>query len=228
MSRERVDYEGKHGCKHWQRDRHRVVCRANHEQRTNVLELSVPELANALQVGYLPGKVLDDLHAPEKLLQELRALVRPHHALLTEAHELAHDARLDRRAEHEERVPCERGRPEVDDEQYEADCHLDGRDPREVEEAAAEVDARDVRRDVVHELAVGQRRARARRQPQRTVVDGRDEPPADEHARGGAPVEEVMLAEGREELHCQETEGETNTPAYWRDVVVPTCIVCTA
>ena len=239
VPRERVHDEGEHGREHRQRDRDGVVRGADDQQvadvpvRTKVvstllrpttqsdsLELLGAEVADALQVGDLPGKVLDDLHPTQELLEQLRALVRPQHRLLAEAHEPLHDARLDRRRDDEERVPGEGGGPEVDEQQHEADDHLDGRDPREVEEAAAKVDARDVRGDVVDELAVRERRPRARGEPQGAVVYRRDEPAADEHAGGRAAVEEVVLAERGEELHDQKTDGEADALAHGRNVVV--------
>lgn len=72
-------------------------------------------------------------------------------------------------------------------------------------------DSRHIRADMVHQLAVRERRARARGEPQRATVDGGDEPAAEEDAGGGAAVEEMVRARAGEELQEEEPDREPDT-----------------
>jgi hypothetical protein len=176
-------------------------------QNSRLLQLLHTESSNTLQVRNLPSKVLEDFHTTKQFLEELRTLVRPCHGLLSETHKPPHDARLDRCAEYEKRVPRQRRRPEVDNEQHETDRHLNRRDPSEMEEAAAKVDARHISGDVVNELAVRKCCACTGCKAKRTVIDGSDKATTNENAGRGTTVKEVMLAKRREELHRQESEA---------------------
>lgn len=77
-----------------------------------------------------------------------------------------------------------------------------------MEEAGAEVDARDVGRDVVDELAVGDDRPRLAAEDEAPAVDSGDERTASEDSRSGRPDEKLVDREGRDDLHDPQGKRE--------------------
>lgn len=217
--------EAQHACERRQADRDRVVCASYEQQVPDVAHLLPSEFLDLAEVRHLPAKVLDDLHAAKELLQELAPLVRPTHTLHTQDHEAPHRDGLERRAEHEERKTREGAGAEVDEKDDEANDHLDWRGQAHLHEATAEVDARDIRRDVVDELAVSQDRPRARGQLQRSRVDRSDESPTKEHACARRTIEEVVCTERRDNLHEQKPDSKPNPAASWGDIVILASLV---
>lgn len=79
---------------------------------------------------------------------------------------------------------------------------------------------------MVNKLPVRKSRSSTGCEPERTIVDSGDEAATNEDTGGRATVEKVVLTERGEYLHYQETESESNTSAYVRDIVEIACTVC--
>jgi len=82
-----------------------------------------------LEKRSFPCKEFDDPHAPEEFLQEFRALIRPYHALLADCKETLHDHGLRWRGQDKKGKTSDGTGAEYDDEENEADNHLDGTSP---------------------------------------------------------------------------------------------------
>lgn len=115
--------------------------------------------------------------------------------------------------EDEEADTSQTGGANIDEEDDEDDDELNGRRPRHVEEAGAEVDARDVGRDVVDELAVGDVDASLAAQNHRLAVNGGNERATSENTRASRAYEELVDREGGDELHDPEGDGQSDSLA---------------
>ena len=141
MARQAVHDEAQDTCERRQADCYRVVGTPNEQQVADVTHLLPSKLLDLAKVWYFPAEVLDDLHAAEKFLQKLASLVRPTHTLHTQHHESLHRDGLKRRAEYEESEAREGAGTEVDEQDDEANGHLDRRGQAHLHETTAKVDA---------------------------------------------------------------------------------------
>jgi len=122
-------------------------------------EVVVNYMKNCEQTTYLPGEQFDDTHVSEQFLEQLRSPISKHHALHTNFEQRLHDPSLHRSSKDKKGKPCKCGGSQVREKQDQTNSHLDWCRPAHVEEASAKIDAGDVGRDMVDELAVSERRA---------------------------------------------------------------------
>lgn len=88
--------------------------------------------------------------------------------------------------------------------------------PYHVKEASTEINARDICRDVVDKLPIGERGPGTGSKLKRPRVYGCDKPSADKNASGSSTIEEVVYAEGRAYLHHEQTYDEPNASSNRR------------
>lgn len=103
--------------------------------------------------------------------------------------------------DHEERETSQCRRTQVDNQESQANRHLDRRSQGHLEESCTEVNARDICGDVIDEFSVGEGRTCACRESERAVVDGSDQSTTKENTSCCTSVEEVVIAQRGEDLH---------------------------
>ncbi len=91
-------------------------------------------------------------------------LTCPVHALGPNMRKTFHYFSLQWRQDHEESVASESAWPKVDEQQDETYSHLNWCGPGHMEPRAAEINARNISRDVIDKFAICQRQTCARRQ----------------------------------------------------------------